>query len=115
MQEKTLLKISLITALIGIFILLIILDRIDISDSNINLINKTMIDQQIKIKGEITRLTETPGLYILNVKDDTGNIDVIIFKEEKIELEKGKVIEIQGTVTEYQGKVEIIAKKIIIL
>jgi len=115
MQEKTLLKISLITSLIGILILLLILDKIDVSDSNINLINKTSLDEQVKIKGEITRITETPGLYILNIKDNTGNIDIIIFKEDKIDLEKGSIIQVEGQVTEYQSKIEIIAKKIIIL
>ena len=115
MKEKTLLKISLITSLVGILILLVILDKIDVSDSNINAINKTFLDKQVKIKGEITRITETPGLYIMNVKDNTGDIDVIVFKEEKLELEKGNIIQIEGQVTEYQGKLEIIAKKIVIL
>lgn len=115
MQEKTLLKISLITSLVGILILLIILDKIDISDSNINQVNKTDIDKLVKIKGEITRITETPGLYIINVKDNTANMDIIIFKEEKLELEKGNIIEVQGQVTEYQGKLELIAKKVVIL
>ncbi len=115
MQEKTLLKISLITSLVGILILLIILDKIDISDSNINQVNKTFLDKQVKIKGEITRITETPGLYIINIKDNTGSMDIIIFKEEKLELEKGNIIEVQGQVTEYQGKLELIAKKVVIL
>jgi DNA/RNA endonuclease YhcR with UshA esterase domain len=115
MQEKTLLKISLVTSLVGILVLLIILDKIDVSDSNINAINKTLNERQVKVKGEVTRITETPGLYILNIKDNTGNIDVIIFKEEKLDLEKGNIIQVQGQVTEYQGKMEIIAKKVIIL
>lgn len=115
MQEKTLLKIALVTSLVGILILLIILDKIDVSSSNINAINKTLSEKQVKIKGEITRITETPGLYIINVKDNTGNIDVIVFKEEKLELEKGAIIQVEGQITEYQGKMEIIAKKVIIL
>ena len=114
MQEKTLLKIALITSLVGILILLIILDKIDVSSSNINAINKTLNNKQAKIKGEITRITETPGLYIINVKDNTGNIDVIVFKEEKLELEKGDIVQIEGQVTEYQGKMEVIAKKVIL-
>ena len=115
MEEKTLLRIALITSLFGILILLIILDKIDVSDSNIDAINETFLDRQVKIKGEITRITETPGLYIINVKDNTGNMGVIVFKEEKLELEKGNIVEVEGQVVEYQGKTEIIAKKITIL
>jgi len=115
MHEKTLLKISLATSLIGILILLMIMDKIDVSDSNIAAINKELVDKQVKIKGEITRITETPGLYILKVKDDTGDMDVIIFKEDEIEFEKGVLVEVDGQVAEYAGKLELIAKKVIIL
>ncbi len=115
MHEKTLLKISLATSLIGILILLMIMDKIDVSGSNIAAINKELIDKQVKIKGEITRITETPGLYFLNIKDDTADMDVIIFKEDEIEFEKGSLVEVDGQVTEYHGKLELIAKKVIIL
>ena len=52
---------------------------------------------------------------MINVKDDTGNIDVVVFKEENLELKEGDVIQVEGQVTEYQGKLEILAKRIIIL
>ena len=115
MEEKTLLRIALITSLFGILILLIILDKIDVSDSNIDAINETFLDRHVKIKGEIIGIAETPGLYIINIKDDTGSMGVIVFKEDKLELEKGNIVEIEGQVTEYQGKMEIIAKKITVL
>ena len=115
MDEKILLKISLITSLVGILVLLIILEKIDVSDSNIAAINKNLSEKEVKIKGEITRIRETPAFSMINVKDDTGNIDVVVFKEENLELKEGDIIQVEGQVTEYQGKLEILAKRIIIL
>ena len=46
--------------------------------------------------------------------DDTGNIDVVVFKEEQLNLEKGRIIQVEGQVTGYQDKIEIIAKRIIL-
>ena len=115
MNEKLLLKISFITAIIGILILLFILQKIELSKVNLNNITKNDIDKKIKIKGELISITETPGLYILNVKDFSGEIAVIAFKEEKLDLKKGDILEIEGQITGYQDKIEIIAKKITIL
>ena len=115
MKDKTLLKISLVTAIIGILILLFILDRISLSGSNLSNITKDNLDENIKIKAELVKITETPGLYILTVRDFSGIMTVIVFKDESLELKEGDVLEIEGRVTSYNGKLEIIAKKITII
>src|SRR3989344_4088476 len=115
MKDKTLLKISLVTTVIGILILLFILDRISLSNSNLSNITKDNLDENIKIKAELVKITETPGLYILTVRDFSGIMTVIVFKDESLELKEGDVLEIEGRVTSYNGKLEIIAKKITII
>ncbi len=115
MKEKTLLKVALLTSLVGILILLFILEKIDLSSSNIANITKDNLDEKIKIKAEVTKVTETPGLYILDVKDFTGSIKVVVFKDEPLEIKQGDILEIEGQVTSYKDQVEIIAKKITVL
>ncbi len=115
MKEKTLIKLSFITSIIGIVILLFIMDKIELSKSNISNLTQNDIDKKIKIKAELLRITETPGLYLLNVKDFSGEISVVVFKDEPINLTKGDILEIEGQVTNYKDKIEIIAKKITIL
>lgn len=115
MKEKTLLKISLATAIIGILVLLFILDRISLSNINISNLTKENLDEKVKIKAELIKITETPGLYLLTVKDFSGEIAVVVFKDEKLELKEGDVLEIEGQVASYKDKIEIIAKKITIL
>ena len=115
MKDKTLLKISFITAVVGILILLFILDRISLSNVNISNLTKENLDEKIKIKAELIKITETPGLYLLTVKDFSGTITVIVFKDEILELKEGNILEIEGQVASYKDKIEIIAKKITIL
>ena len=115
MQEKTLLKISFITALIGLLVLLFILDKIELSNFSISNLSENEIDKKVKIKAELLSIKETPGLYILEVKDFSCKISVIVFKDEPLNLNKGDVLEIEGQVTSYKDKIEIIAKKITVL
>ena len=115
MQERALLKVAVITALIGILILLFILEKVELSNFNIANVTKNEVDKKVKIKAELLSIKETPGLYILDVKDFSGEITVIVFKDEKLDLKKGDILEIEGQVTSYKDQVEIIAKKITIL
>ncbi len=114
MEDSTLLKISLIISITGIFTLLFILEFSEVKPFQIKDITKKQLENQIKIQGEITSIKETPGLYILNVNDLTETITVIIFKEDPLNIKKGMYIEVTGEVQEYKDELEIIADKIIL-
>jgi len=115
MKEKTLLKIALLTSIIGILVLLFILEKIDLSSSNIGNITKQDLDKKVKIKGEVIKVGETPGLYLLNIRDFSGEITVVVFKDEPLGINQGDILEIEGQVAIHKDKVEIIAKRITIL
>lgn len=114
MNEKDLFKISLLCSLVGILILLIISERIEAPSIKISEINKELIEKQVKISGNITSITQKPGILIFNVKDETGQIKVITFGEE-VKLERNLAVEIEGIIKEYQGALEIEAKQIKLL
>lgn len=114
MEEKTLLHISIAGSLLGILILFIISNNIEIPEANIYLVNKSMLNENIKIKGQITNIIETPGLYILTVSDKTDKIQIVVFKEDKLDIKVNQIVEIQGKVSQYKNQTEIIADKIII-
>ncbi len=115
MQEKTLLRTAFITAIIGILILLFILNKIELTHSNLGNLTKNDLDKKVKIKAEVIKVTETPGLYILDVKDFSGIMKVTVFKDEQLDIKKGDVLEIEAQVTNYKDNLELIAKKITIL
>jgi RecJ-like exonuclease len=111
MENSTLLKLSFIVSIVGIFILLIILEYQEIPFYQIKDITKDHLEKSVKIQGTIITIKETPGLYLLKVKD-TKIIPVMIFKEEEIDIKKNSKVEIEGKVTEYKNELEIIADKI---
>jgi len=114
MKDETLLKISLIFSITGIFILLFILEYSQIDLIKIQNITQDNLETQVKIQGELVSVKETPGLYILKIDDQSKAITVIVFKEEPIEFKKGTYLEITGEVQKYKDELEIIADKIIL-
>ena len=112
MKETTLLKISILVSVLGVFFLMVISELSHIELSKISDITKKDLETKVKIQGKLLSIQETPGLYILTVTDFTSTIVIIVFKEDPLELKKNSNIEIEGKVTEYQGKLEIIADTI---
>ena len=112
MKETTLLKISILVSVLGVFSLMVISELSHIELSKISDITKKDLETKVKIQGKLLSIQETPGLYILTITDFTSTITIIVFKEDPLELKKNSNIEIEGKVTEYQGKLEIIADTI---
>lgn len=107
MKDEKLLKISFCCSLLGILIILFITENLEVPESNIVNITKENLDETLSVSGKISYITETPGLLIINLQDNTGNITAIIFKEENISLEKNQIVTIEGKVIEYKGQLEI--------
>ena len=113
MKEKTLLKISLICSIIGLYALFLINERISVNSKKIAEINSTLLEKDISVRGEITRITKTEGLYLINIKDKSNKeIAIVVFKDQELELKKGNIISVEGTIKDYKGNLEILAKKI---
>ena len=113
--EKILLKISLVCALIGIGILILIVETNPPEHETIGQITRERIGQTISLAGEITWVKETPSLSIFSIKDDTGSISVVAFRTELLDLEKKQRVSIEGTIGVYKEDLRIEAKKIQLL
>ena len=113
MKERVLLRVSLIFSLIGILILFFLTYTLKVNLYEINSLSKDNLDDIVRVKGVVESFTETPGLYLVNLKDNTGKITVVVFKDEKLELQEGLEIEVIGNVVEYKDNIEIIAKEIV--
>ena len=113
MREKELLKVSLIFSLIGILILFFLTYTIKVQLYEISSLSKDNLDDTVRVKGVVESFAETPGLYLVTLKDNTGRITVVVFKDEKLNLQEGLGLEVIGNVVEYKDKIEIIAKEIV--
>ena len=107
MEEKTLFKIALICSLLGLLLLFTISDSIEIKRYYIKDITKDLENKEVKVQGIITRISETPGLYLLDIQDSTGKITAILFKEENVNLTLNSNIITHGKVKIYKNKPEL--------
>ncbi|MFQ6020419.1 MAG: exodeoxyribonuclease VII large subunit [Candidatus Aenigmatarchaeota archaeon] len=113
MESKKLLKASIVIAIIGI-VSLFFLTRSSIETVKIS---DVKIGQLQRISGMVTSVyVSKDGHVFLKVADNTGEIQVVVFKnsniEEAYELENGDEITVLGRVSEYKDQIEIIAKRI---
>ena len=117
--DDKILKIALITSLIGIIGLIITTPTIEVKEVEIGQISRSMIDEEVAIKGVVENVQALSNgeTYILTVNDGTGRIQVVIFQSAVVEIQesetpldtfKNKQVEVTGTITEYNSKMELI-------
>lgn len=114
MREETLMRICLIVALVGIVIMF---SGNKITEPKIVMISDvTESENYVKLKGFVDRLQiSSSGTTFIKLKDESGDIDVVIFKdsiENVNEIKTGDLIEVLGKVQKYKGKLEVIASRI---
>ncbi len=110
MKTRSLLKFSLITALIGIYLIIILANTLEPSIIKISDINENMVDEWVRIKGNVTNQKNIDGLTILTLYDGTAGIHVVMYK--KIENFENSEVIILGKIIEYKGEIEVEINKI---
>lgn len=111
MKEKTLLKIALLCSVVGIVLLFLVSENIEIDEKAIDKINMDNIGDYVKIKGQLSKIIDTESVMILTIQQPS-QITVVLFKKRPIELREGNYVEVIGKIEDYEGKTEIIADKI---
>ena len=112
MQEKTLLKVALIVSLIGLLVLYLISDNIEIKEKTLEKITLENKDEMVKVKGIVSRITDTEKVTIMEVTQP-AEITIVLFKAENkaTPIEEGNEVEVIGKVDDYEGNLEIIAQR----
>lgn len=117
--DDKLLKIALITSLIGLIGLILFTPSIEVKKVEIQDINRGMIDEEVSIEGVVSdvKSSASKSSYFLTVNDGTGQMSLIIFESQLAQLEdngidiesyKGKKVNVVGTVTQYNSQLELI-------
>lgn len=112
MDEKSLYNLSLFCFLIGLFLILIVSEKMEIPEDNINNLNFSSEEQKVKIKGSVYNIKNTDNLIIFHLKDQTGNITIIAFNSGNLSINQNDIVEVEGKLILYKGKSEIEASKI---
>ena len=110
MKEKTLLKVSLIVSLFGLFALYIISDNLGINEKSVEKITLENKDKFVNLNGIVSKVIDSEKVAILEITQPQ-KITVVLFKNENktIKIREGNEVEIFGKVDEYEGKMELIA------
>lgn len=111
MQEITLLKISLISSIIGTIILIILSSTLEPKLIKIKNIKDLDLYKKIKIQGNITSIKNYNDFNILEINDNSGKINIIA--NGKLNLTKNQAITVTGKITEYKDELQLQAEKIL--
>jgi DNA/RNA endonuclease YhcR with UshA esterase domain len=117
--DDKLLKIALITSLIGIIGLIAFTPTIEVKEVDIKDINRGMIDEEVRLDGVISDIAQSNSKtsYFLTINDGEAQIQLIIFESQVAEIQsrnldiedfRGHKVEVVGTVTQYNSEMELI-------
>ena len=117
--DDKLLKIALVTSLIGIIGLIILTPTIEVKEVSISDITRGMIDEEVSVKGVISDVSQSSSKtsYFLTINDGESQISLIIFESQVAEIQsrnmdiedfKNRKVQVVGTVTEYNSNMELI-------
>lgn len=113
MNEKTLLKISVVMVLIGLLFLFFYVKTLNLAA--VSEIDTFQPEEQVKLSGTVQKISNTEKvLFITLAAEKTELTDVIVFNQEDVLIAEGDRIEIIGTVEDYNGQREIIANQIVV-
>lgn len=116
-KDESLLKLSLVTAVAGLLVLVFLLKTIG-EAKEIAAIDEGDIGKELKVFGTISSVYVSKNENIfLKLADDSGEISVVVFKNmaRKLNaqlLKKGDAVEVYGKIQEYEGELEIIPNEI---
>jgi hypothetical protein len=108
MDEKTLLKISLITSLAGTALLFLISLNVGNEEKSFQLVQD---GDYTTISGKIGRVSAMENITFLTVYQ-TKPVTAIVFGKEYLQLNEGDFVEMRGDVQDYNGKKEFVAEEI---
>ena len=105
--------LSLIISLVGILILLILSNSIQLKEIPIKNITEKELNKKVQIKGELISIKNYNNFQIISLKDETGEIEAIINKN--LNLTKNQKIILTGTVQQYKNSLQIQADKVMLM
>lgn len=114
MHDKEIFKITLTTTILGLIGLIILSGYVNPEELSVNEIDKSKIDNQVKVTGIIENYTITKtGTMIITLDDGSNVIKVVIFPSTSLNttLYNGMNITVTARVVEYKGEMELIIEK----
>jgi hypothetical protein len=111
MNDDTLLNIALSIAFLGLIMLLALSYFDNIPEKNFNEITSKDINSHITIKGTVKQIYPHNNSVSIKLKQEC-TMDVTSF-EKNVNITVGDNLTVQGTIQEYNGRINMLADRII--
>ena len=113
-MQKKILTISLIWALLGLFILSLIsiflpTPQIKISDLDEN------IGRTVLVSAEVTGISYSKNAVFVDLADETGNVTGVFFGTFENSVIRGDKVAVKGKVQLYNGDTELVIQELVCL
>lgn len=106
MKEKTLLKLSITSSLLGVLFLAILSHYLQAEDKPYS---EFQDSDDVKFSGKVMKVVQRGNVTIATVSKNEY-VDIVVF--DKADIKKDSYVRISGQVKEYNGKMEVIASSI---
>ncbi len=111
MEEKNLLKASIVMVLLGLTFLYFYAGEVQMPAAE--RLDNLLPEEKVQIQGIISRISQQNKVVFIELQGErVETMQAVLFPDEELYLQEGDYVEIVGTVEEYQGKREVIATKI---
>lgn len=113
MDDKMLLRVALVTAVVGLFVFLLIVEKVEVGERSIAKIDELPEGKEIKVVGVVQRVSQQETVAFIELAEEKiETITVVLFKDKNVSINEGDFIEVVGSLEEYRGKKEIIGNKV---
>ena len=113
MQEKTLIRLSLIITVLGLSFLFVYGQSLDLETAAD--LETSTTSEKVAMKGTVKNLKVTDKAVFFELEGEKiVSSDIILFPDSSIYLREGDHVELTGQVEEYKGKKELIAEKVVL-
>jgi DNA/RNA endonuclease YhcR with UshA esterase domain len=107
MQDATLLKIAITTGLVGILLLFILSQTMEIAPSTLDQINKEKDGTYVAVNGNVQRVSVRGNATFVTM-NASCTMTGVFFEQKNISLSRETPITMKGTLQTYKGEKEII-------
>jgi len=113
MQEKTLVRLSLIITVLGLSFLFVYTQAFDLE--SVADVESSVASEKVLMKGTVKNLQVTEKAVFFELEGEKiVQTEIILFPDSSIYLRDGDHVELTGQVEEYKGEKEVIAEKIVL-
>lgn len=117
--DDKLLRIALVTALIGMIGLIIFTPTIEVKKVGLSDITRSMIDEEVSVDCVVSEVSASKSKtsYFLTLSDGKTKMNLVIFESQAAQIQsknldvdefKDKKVNVVGKITEYNSELEII-------